>query len=219
MRAQFGEVRFHRDETLEDRFIVKGLPLSAFGQEPHFFQVQSPRFDLSKGFVIEKYTYTLPTMYVASSADGLNVYRLYGFSNPEAEFNRLVADVPPQNITGTGDAQTRGLLAGEVVYGLSSRWWIADPSNAELQAAKRSFADGHQDGLARGAKWWDSVKGDRSAISIRTVRNEHGGFSVNLPIFWAPVEGDVEPQIKIYRISVSESGMCHMDQQPVAVLK
>lgn len=219
LKPQFGVVRFHRDETLEDRFIVHGLPLSAFTLMPHFFQIQSPRFDLSKGFVIENSSNGLPTMYVASSADGAKVYKLYGFSNAEEEFNRLVADSPPEKIRGIGDAEMRGLLCGEIVYGLSSRWWVADPSNAEMQAAKHFFAEGHKDGLSRGANWWKSVKGDRSAISIHTTRDENGGFSVNLPIFWAPVEGEVAPQIRIYRIDVSESGMCHMGSQPISVLR
>lgn len=218
LRGRFGEVRFHRDETLEDRFVLHGLKSSDFGRLPRFFQLQEPRFDYSRGFLLEN-TSALPTMYVASSSDGARVYRLYGFPMPEEEFNRLVGDGPAQKIGANGDAESRGLLCAEVVYGLASQWWVADPSNAQLQAAEHFFSSGQKDGLSRGEKWWKSVKGDRAALAIQTAKNDHGGFSVTLPVFWAPVEGSVVPQIRIYRIEVGETGTCHMDKQPVSVLK
>ena len=105
--------------------------------------------------------------------------------------------------------QERALLCGEIVYGLSSRWWVADESNAKLQAAEHFFAEGHKEwAFLLGEKWWKSVKGDRNAaISISTKEKEGGGFVVNLPVFWAPVEGDIVPQIKIYHHRrVSEVG-------------
>jgi hypothetical protein len=219
LRGRFGEVRFHRDEALEDRFVSHGLKPSDFGLLPHFFQLQEPRFDYSRGFLMENTTSALPTMYVASSSDGAKVYRLYGFRTPEEEFNRLVADGPVQKIGGNGDAEGRGLLCAEVVYGLASQWWVADPSNAQLQAAEHFFSAGHKDGLSRGEKWWDLVKGDRNALAIQSVKNDHDGFSISLPVFWAPVEGSVAPQIRIYRIEVGVTGTCHMDRQPVATLK
>ncbi len=219
LKDRFGEVRFHREETVEDRFISHGLQPSTLELLPRFFQLQEPRFDFSRGFVTENTMSALPTMYVASSSDGGKVYRLYGFPKPEEEFNRLVADSPLQKIGGSGDAESRGLLCGEVVYGLSSRWWVADPSNAKLQAAEHFFSAGHKDGLLRGEKWWELIKGDRAVLGIQTVKNEHGGFFVSLPVFWAPVEGDVIPQIKIYRIEVGDSGTCHMNRQPTSVLK
>lgn len=218
LENQYGEVRFHREESLEDRFIIHGLPLPAFSHLPRFFQVQSPRFDLSKGFVMESSSETVPTMYVAGLPDTSKIYRLYGFPNPEQEFERLIGDAPPMKIKGINDAEMRGLLCAEVVYGLSPRWWVADPSNAKLQAAERYFAGGHKDGLLRGERWWKSIKGNRTAISIRTVKNEHAGFSVTLPIFWAPVEGDAVPQIRIYQIDVTEDGGCHINK-PISVLK
>ncbi len=219
LKDRFGEVRFHREEAQEDSFISHGLQLSAYGLLPRFFQVQNPRFDLSRGFVMENTTNALPTMYVAILPDGSKVYRLYGFPKPEEEFNRLVADGPLQKIGGKTDAETRGLLCAEVVYGLSSQRWVADPSNAKLQAAAHFFSAGHKDGRLRGEKWWESIKGDRAALVIQTAKSEHGGFSVSLPVFWAPVEGTVVPQIRIYRIDVTESGACHMDRQPTSVVK
>jgi hypothetical protein len=219
LRDQFGTVRFHREEEFEDRFIVSGLSPEGFALAPHFYQIQSPRFDLTSSPALVRMGGGLPTMYIASLSDEHKVYRLYGFANAEQEFNRLAGDAPSQKIKGTGDAESRGLLCGEIVYGLSSRWWVADESNAELQAAEHFFAAGHKDGLLLGEKWWKSVKGDRTELSINTKAKGGGGFVVNLPIFWAPVEGDIVPQIKIYRIEVSDTGTCHMDNRPVQVLK
>jgi hypothetical protein len=219
LRDQFGTVRFHREEEFEDRFIVSGLSAENLGLAPHVYQIQSPRFDHAGGSVLVRTGNGLPTMYVATLSNEHRVYRLYGFANAEQDFNRLVSDAPSQRIIGTGDAESRGLLCGEIVYGLSSRWWVADESNAKLQAAEHFFAEGHKDGLLLGEKWWKSVKGDRTAISISTKEKEGGGFVVNLPVFWAPVEGDIVPQIKIYHIEVSEVGTCHMNSEPAQVLK
>jgi len=219
LKDQFGTVRFHREEEFEDRFIVSGLSLEGFSLAPHFYEIQSPRFDLASSTPLVRMGGGLPTMYVASLSDEHKIYRLYGFANAEQEFNRLVGDAPSQKIRGAGDAESRGLLCGEIIYGLSSRWWVADDSNAKLQAAEHFFAAGHKDGLLLGEKWWKSVKGDRKALSINTKAKEGGGFVVNLPVFWAPVEGDIVPQIKIYRIEVSDTGTCHLDNQPVQVLK
>lgn len=214
----FGRVRFHREEQLEDRFIVHGLAISDFDLIPHFYQVQSPRFDLSKGFVEESSTDKLPTMYVASSSDGSQIYRLFGFPKPEEEFNRLVDNSPAQKITNAQDAEMRGLLCGEIVYGLAARWWVADPSNAELQAAEHFFGRGSKDGLMLGNKWWKSIRVDPATISIHTVKREHG-YMVTLPIFWAPVEGDIEPEIKINAIEVSGEGKCRMKTEPTVIRK
>lgn len=219
LKETYGTVRFHREEEFEDRFIVSGLSLAGFALAPHFYEIQSPRFDLASSTPLVRMGGGLPTMYVATLSDEHKVYRLYGFANAEQEFSRLVGDAPSQKIRGTGDAESRGLLCGEIVYGLSSRWWVADESNAKLQAAEHFFAAGHKDGLLLGEKWWKSVKGDRTALSINTKAKEGGGFVVNLPVFWAPVEGDVVPQIQIYRIEVSDAGTCHMNNLPVQVIK
>jgi hypothetical protein len=219
LKNQFGTVRFHREEAFEDRFIVSGLSLEGYSLAPHFYEIQSPRFDLASSTTLVRMGGGLPTMYVASLSDEHRVYRLYGFANAEQEFSRLVSDAPFQRIGGIGDAESRGLLCGEIVYGLSSRWWVADESNAKLQAAEHFFAAGHKDGLLLGEKWWKSVKGDRTALSVNTKAKEGGGFVVNLPVFWAPVEGDIAPQIKIYRIEVNDAGACHMNNDPVQVFK
>jgi hypothetical protein len=208
----------HREEDFEDKFVTHRLQISDFQLLPHFYLIQDARFDTSTGHVLV-HTGGIPTMYVATSPDGSTLYRLYGFPDAEKDFNRLVADGPTQRIGDIGEAEGRGLLCGEVVYGLSSRWWVNDKSNAELQAAEHFFARGQGDALSKAAKWWESLKGDRKSATIHTTRGSNGDFSVVLPIVWAPVDDDSPPQVEIYRIAVSESGACHMEGKPIEILE
>jgi hypothetical protein len=218
LKGRYGAIEFQREEELENRFIAHGLPASSFSKMPHVYLIQSARFDLSSGRPTELMG-GIPTMYIASSPDEHEVYKLYGFDNAEKEFNRLIHDGPLQLIPGKSDAEMRGLLCGEIVYGFSSRWWVSGESSAQLHAAEHFFAEGHKDGLLLGEKWWRSLKGDRVSISINTTRNGNNGFVINLPVFWAPVEGHTVPEIKIYRIEVSDTGTCHMNDGPITVLK
>jgi hypothetical protein len=105
-------------------------------------------------------------------------------------------------------------MCAEIVYVLSPEWWVNGASNAKLQAAKHFFNNGHEDGLQLAEKWWKSFKGDRAAINVTTTK-ANGAFFVNLPVFWAPVEGHSIPEIRVYRIEVSESGTCHMNEPVV----
>jgi len=111
------------------------------------------------------------------------------------------------------------LLCGEVVYGLSPHWWIADASNAKLQAAEHYFDMNHSDAFHESAKWRNSLRRNQVVLSIRTTKTASGTFSVSLPVFWAPLEAETSPQIKIYHIQVSENGTCHVDASSVEVLK
>ncbi len=220
LRTQFGTLRFHREEGFEDQFLPNVPSTTELELAPHFYKIEMPRFDHASGSaLVHSGNGGLPTMYVGTSADERKVYRLYGFTDPEVEFNRLVGDIPFKKIGGTSDAETRGLLCAEIVYGLSDRWWVADPSNAKLQAAEHFFALGHEDGLLLGQRWWGAIKGNRSALSINTTRKEGDEFVVNLPVFWAPLEGASAPKIQIYRIEVSDAGACHMNPKPFQVLE
>lgn len=137
LRTQFGTLRFHREEGFEDQFLPNVPSTTELELAPHFYKIEMPRFDHASGSaLVHSGNGGLPTMYVGTSADERKVYRLYGFTDPEVEFNRLVGDIPFKKIGGTSDAETRGLLCAEIVYGLSDRWWVADPSNAKLQAAE-----------------------------------------------------------------------------------
>jgi hypothetical protein len=150
-------------------------------------------------------------MYVATSSDESKIYKLGGFSSSEQDFNRLVSEGPVQKIRTERDAESRGLLCAEIVYDLSSAWWVDGASSVKLQAAHHFFDEGHEDGLRLAEKWWRSFRGNRAALKITTTK-ANGAFSVNLPVFWAPVETHSVPEIKLYRIEVSEGGTCHINE-------
>jgi hypothetical protein len=209
LQPEFGSVRFHRDEQLEDQFIVRGAPISAISGEPKFYEVQKDRFEISDGVVSERFS-GVPTMWIAASADGAKVYRLAGFESAEENFNLLVSDSPKQRISTTAEAESRGLLCAEVVYGLSSDWWLDGSSGAQLKAAKHFFAEGHSNGLLLAQRWWRSFSEHAHDLQIRTAK-ENGAYSVSLPVFWAPVEGHSAPEVRLYRIEVGQFGACHLD--------
>jgi len=218
LETKFGPIRFHREEDLEDRFIVQASSHLREAAQPRFFLIEpahsGPSDDNRPANLLTK----LPRMYVALG-DDKNAYRLFGFTGAESEFNRLIGDSPKQEMHSADDAEARGLFCGEVVYGLVSRFWIADGSNAQILAAQHFFDSGHADGLSRAQRWWNSLKGNRRLLSIETRKREESGFVVRLPVFWAPVEGTVAPQIRVYQIEVATVGTCHMDESPVEVLR
>jgi hypothetical protein len=149
----------------------------------------------------------MPTMYVATLGEEAPTYELAGFADAEHNFNKFVSQAPRQQIQTSEAAESRGLLCAELVYGLSPSWWLAGASNAKLLAARHFFNEGHEDALSLAEKWWKRSKGDRSSIQISTSSMD-GVFLVSLPIWWAPVEGHSDPEIKLYRIRVSHDGEC-----------
>jgi len=218
MNRTYGQVRFHREEDLEDRFI-SSWPGADPAALPHFYLIQRAQLQALNGGAASYMPSSMPTMYVATNPEREAVYRLYGFASAEEEFSHLVKDLPIQTITGRDQAQARGLTCGEMVYGLSSEWWVDGEPGVLLQAVKHFFASGHKDALLLAGQWWRKAKGDRDVINIATVRNVDGTYLVNLPIFWAPVEGDIPPQVKAYQIKVSVDGICHMDPGLIKIVK
>jgi hypothetical protein len=212
LRPRYGPVRFHREEELEERFVVIGSPLSVLSRVPYFFLVQGQQFEMSGNSIYVHILGGVPTLYVATSPDGSRIYKLGGFPLAEEEFNCLVSDGPPQSIRGEDNATGRGLLCAELVYGLSPTWWISDSFSVRLQAAHHFYDEGHKNGLALADKWWRSFKGDKTALKISTTKSNEE-FSVSLPVFWATVEGSISAEIRLYSIKVSDTGTCHADFQ------
>ncbi len=215
LRSEFGPVRFERQRQLEDRYFVRGTSRAALDLMPKLYQIQSARFDETG---TERLPPNLPTVYVGTSADGSRTYRLAGFDNAEESFNRLVKQGPVQKITTKQDAESRGLLCAEIVYGLSPSWWLGGPLRAKLKAAEHFFSEGHEDGLLLAQKWWESAKGDREALEITTAKS-NGAYRVTLPVFWAPVESNSSVEVKAYRIAVSSAGTCTLMSPPDVVLR
>jgi hypothetical protein len=212
LRSDYGPVRFHREERFEDR-----LGILAPKSGPHYiYRIEGERFDYSGRTVIERVPSNLPTMYIATT--GQSVYRLAGFPGAEQNFNKFVKAAHEDHVHGKQDAESRGLLCAEIVYGLSPEWWLDGPSSAKLKAAEHFFGKGSEDGLTLGSEWWKSAKGNRDALNITTTElNEI--FLVSLPIFWAPVESDSSPAVKLYRINIAADGSCTMPDRPTVILQ
>jgi hypothetical protein len=212
LAAKFGKVRFHRDEEFEDRLLVRGSSASQSALVPHIFQIQSETSD------DEALPRSLPTMYVAVSRDGSRVYQLAGSPNAESNFDSMVKEQLPSLVRTKEQAESRGLLCAEIVYGVSPSWWLDGETGVQLKAAQHFFSEGHKDGLVLADRWWKAAKGNRAELGI-TTRAKSDGFEVDLPIFWAPVEGHSIPEVRLYRIEVSGRGACSMPASPSVVLR
>jgi len=210
LEPALGALRFRRDENLEDS-LMRGYG-SAWDPtlRIHIYQLQHrPQQD-------EALPQNLPTMYLAISATTGNAYRLYGFPSAEADFNRMARDMPSRRLANADRAESRALFCAEVVYGLSPAWWLDGDSSVKLQAANHFFAESHKDGLLLAEKWWTHAKGDRSQLKIVTSAKDKG-FETMLPIFWAPVEVHSVPEVKLYRIDVSDRGECTIGEPSVVL--
>jgi hypothetical protein len=206
LQPEYGPVRFHREEEFEDRLQTTDMRK---GQPPKVYVVQGAQIDDPN---------YLPTMYLATLNDGKAVYRLGGFEGAAENFRRLLRDAGIKHVGGKQHAESRGLLCADIVYGLSPNWWLGGAGSVKLEVARHFFAAGSEDGLMQAERWWESAKGDRDRLSIVTMLNK-GLYSVDVPIFWAPVEGSSVPEVRVYRIVVDADGSCRMPEPYTTVLR
>jgi hypothetical protein len=211
LTPKFGRLRFHREEELEDRLRPRDSSNPTISIVPHIFRIQD---DPADDIVIPR---NFPTMYVGVSQAGSSAYKLAGFPDAERNFNEMVTDSLPSRIVTKEQAESRGLLCADLVYGLSPSWWIDGESSVQVKAAQHFFSDGQKNGLALAGRWWKSAKGNRSELAIATLV-KGDGFEVELPIFWAPVESRSKPEVRLYRIDVTQRGGCSMVIPPSLVL-
>ena len=215
LRPEYGAVRFHREEQFEERISSRESPDSLF---LHVYRIEQEQFDRAENSLVERISNGLPTMYIATLGNGKSVFRLAGFPDAEQNFNRLVRDILSREVRNEQLAETRGLLCSEIVYGLSPQWWLDDTSSTKLKAAEHFFAEGHENGLALAEQWWKSAKGNRNLLKITTTKSE-GGYTLSLPVFWVPVEGHSNPEVKLYRVRVGADGSCQMPDPPSVILR
>ena len=218
LHTHYGPVRFHREEDLEDRLIVRPTVGTIASGVPRVYLVEAEPFDISSGSVVARFGGRPPTMYVSVSRDGKSLYKLGGFDQAEQDFGRLVKDLPEQTIRAKTQAESRGRLCAEIVYELSSNWIVDGTSNVKLSAAQHFFDEGHSDGLELATKWWRKAKGDRGSLQV-TTESASDGFLVNIPVIWAPVEGHSSLEVRLYRINVAADGSCQMNSSPTVILR
>jgi len=217
MRQRYGPVRFHREEDLEDQLVVRPTIETISALNTRIYLIQAEPFDISNGSVIAHFGGGLPTMYVGTSQDGKSIYKLAGFDGAEEEFRRLVRQLPEQAIRAKNQAESRGRLCAQIVYGLLPNRWVNEASSVKLMAASHFFDEAHEDGLRLGERWWKGAKGNRELLRIDTVAAVDG-YTVSIPVFSAPVEVPSVPEVRLYKIGVGPDGSCQMAGQPIVVL-
>ena len=207
---RMGAVRLHRLEELEDDVFVRRSGSNSVESPFFLYQVEQRRFYLKDGEVVENVTAGAFSQYVGISQDAESVYRLGGFPDSEDNFKRLVADyhlLPPHNPT---DAQSRALFCARVVFGQEPQQWILDEAQAQMRVLDR--LSGHRkDASSQAARWWRDFRHNHpnSNLNLTTASAADGAFLTRLPLFWAPVETDTQPEIRELQIQVNRDGSCH----------
>jgi len=168
------------------------------------------RFYLKDGEVVENATAGTFSQYVGISQDAESVYRLAGFPDSEDNFKRLVVDyhLPPPH--SPSDAQSRALFRARVVFGQEPQQWILDEAQAQIRVSDRLSEHGN-DASSQTTRWWRDFRRNhpRSNLNLTTTSAADGTFLTRLPVFWAPVESDIQPEIRELQIQVNRDGSCH----------
>lgn len=207
---QMGAVRLHRLEELEDDMFVRRSGSNSVESPFFLYQIEQRRFYLKDDEVVENVTARPFSQYVGISRDAENVYRLAGFPDSEDNFKRLVADyhlLAPHN---PGDAQSRALFCARVVFGQEPQQWILDEAQAQTRVSGRLSQHG-KDGSSQTARWWRDFRRNHpnSNLNLTTTSATGGTFLTRLPLFWAPVESNIQPEIQELQIQVNRDGSCH----------
>jgi hypothetical protein len=204
-----GAVRLHRLEELEDDVFVRTLG-STNVESPFFlYQVEQRRFYLKDGEVVENASAGKFSQYVGISQNTEHVYRLAGFPDSEDNFKRLVVDyhlLPPHN---PSDAQSRALFCARVVFGQEPQQWILDEAQAQMRVSDR-VSDHRKDASSQTTRWWRDFRRNHpnSNLNLTTTSAADGTFLTRLPLFWAPVESGIQPEIRELQIQVNRDGSC-----------
>jgi len=206
---RLGAVRLHRLEELEDEVFVRRSGSNSVESPFLLYQVEQRRFYLKDGEVVENITARAFSQYVGISQDGESVYRLAGFPDSEDNFKRLVADYHLLSPHNPIDAQSRALFCARVVFGQEPQQWILDEAQAQMRVSDRLSEHG-KDASSQATRWWRDFRRNHpnSNLNLRTSSAADGTFLTRLPLFWAPVESDVQPEIRELQIQVNRDGSC-----------
>ncbi len=212
---RMGAVRLHRLEELEDDVFVGTLGSNNVESPFFLYQVEQRRFYLQDGEVMENVPARALSQYVAISQDARNVYRLAGFPDSEASFKRLAADYHLRSPHNSSDAQSRALFCARVVFGQEPQQWILDEAQAQTRISDR-LSDHKKDASSQAKRWWRDFrrKHPNSNLNLTTTSAGDGTFITRLPLFWAPVDSDIQPEIRELQIRVNRDGSCERIAQP-----
>jgi len=154
--------------------------------------------------------------YVAISRDGERVYRLGGFPESEADFRRLITDYRIPAPRDSADAQSRALYCARVLFGTNDSEWIRNEDDAKRHIRNRLFGDDRKDSLAEADRWWRKFRRERPDVNVQLTTTISGDrtFTTRIPWLWAPVEGEVSPEIRELEIRTDQDGSCHQVSVP-----
>lgn len=206
---RMGAVRLHRLEQLEDEVFVRRSGSTSVESPFVLYQVEQRRFYLKGGEVVENVTAGAFSQYVGISQDAERIYRLAGFPDSEDNFKRLVTDyhlLAPPNPT---DAQSRALFCARVVFGEEPQQWILDEAQARMRISDR-LSNHKKDASSQTKRWWRDFRRNHpnSNLNLTTTSAADGSFLTRLPLFWAPVESTIQPEIRELKIRVNRDGSC-----------
>jgi hypothetical protein len=207
---RMGAVRLHRLEELEDDVFVRRSGSNTVESPFFLYQVEQRRFYLKDGEVVENVTAGAFSQCVGISQDAESVYLLAGFPDSEDNFKRLVADyhlLPPHN---PSDAQSRALFCARVVFGQEPQQWILNAAQAQMRVFDH-LADHEKDASSQATRLLRDFRRNHpnSDLNLTTTSAADGAFVTRLPLFWAPVESNIQPEIRELQIQVNRDGSCH----------
>jgi hypothetical protein len=209
LQPQFGAVRLHRVEELEDD-IFTPTPGNSNPESPFIlYQVQQRRYFVTSGEILQNLSASSFSVYLAISRDGERVYRFAGFPDPGNSFRQLLADFHVAAPRDRDSAESRALYCARVVFGQEPQQWIVDERQAQKAVSDYLFE--RRKSPPRGAAEWlrDYLHDHpRSNLNLITTVTADGTFLTRLPLFWAPVEGDIRPEFQELQIKVNRDGSC-----------
>jgi hypothetical protein len=211
LRPQFGPIRLHRIEDLEDDVFVPRLGSNDVESPFFLYEIQQRRFFLEGGEIHQNVTARALSHFIAISQDGRQTYYLAGFPGSEDNFRRLVSDYHLLVPRDRSDAESRALYCARVVFGVEPQQWVFEEEQALRLAADDFFQQGDKDAFSQANHWLRNLrnKNQKTSTKLTTIKNTDGSYLIRLPLFWAPVETRVTPEIRELQVQVSQDGSCH----------
>ncbi len=206
LQPDLGPVRLHRLEELEDGLVS---PVGDRVDSPFLiYQIEQRRFFLKGGKILQQVPWGRKfSDYFAISQDGERVYHLTGpVSEKGEDFKHLVSDFHLPIPRSPNEAESRALFCARLVFGAEPEQWILGEEQAK-QLVANHFSSHH----GEADRWWRNFRAEhpKTTLNVTTVDLATGGYLTRLPLFWAPVESEIQPEIRELQIQVDRDGFCH----------
>ncbi len=205
LQPDLGPVRLHRLEELEDGLVSAGG--DSVDSPFLIYQIEQRRFFLKGDKILQQVPWGRKfSNYFAISRDGERVYHLSGPDSKKGEdFKHLVSDFHLPIPRSPNEAESRALFCARLVFGAEPEQWILGEEQAK-QLVAYHYLSHHSEA----DRWWRSfrAKHPKTTLNVTTVDLVTGGYLTRLPLFWAPVESEIQPEIRELQIQVDRDGSC-----------